>query len=195
MLNVAQFVEKVIHQNINNGVGDQIQDQTLVKDVFRVFHGFYGVLFISKFATGQVNSQGKDKGILSARNVWAFELHKFDRVTVGAAIEVCKIMHQQFPPSLPEFLGHCKALQPRKTYQAVAPEIEMGQRLRSEYAKHARGINAKHANRARDRMIGDVEKPSGLAGLKLAIAAAVGAAGGDECTELLRLDRMLATKR
>lgn len=193
MHNAEQLAEKAIH-GAKTQATDAL-DQTLVKDVFRAFHGYYGVLFTSKFSTGEVNGDGKDKGILSARTVWAHELRKFGRETVGAAINACKLAHKQYPPSLPEFLEHCQALVIRKVYKPAVPEIEMGQGLRSAYARRAREINAKHAKRAIDKMTGYVELPKGLDGLKQAIAGAVGAAGGDESKELLRLDRLFAVKQ
>lgn len=193
MHNVAQLAEKAI-LGAKTQAADAL-DQTLVKDVFRAFHGFYGVLFTSKFATGEVNSQGKDKGILSARSVWTYELRKFSRDTVGAAIDACKIEFKKFPPSLPEFLEHCRAKHPRMAYKSAVPEIEMSQGLRSAYARSAREINAKHAQRAMDKITGYVALPKGLDGLKQAIAGAVSAAGGDECNELLRLDRLFSVKR
>lgn len=193
MSNIAKLAEKAI-LGAKNQAADTL-DKTLVSDVFVALHGFYGVLFISKFATNEVDSNGKDKGILSAKRVWASELARFDRDTVKLAIEACKTEHKQYPPSLPEFLDHCKARTIRKVYQPAVPEIGMSQGLRSEYSKCSREINEKHNQRAMDRKTGYVEVPTGLDGLKQCIAAAVGAAGGDECKELLRLDRLFAVKR
>jgi hypothetical protein len=192
MSNVAELAQKAIH-GAKNHTEDPL-DKVLVSDVFVALHGFYGVLFISKFATGEMDSSGKDKGIVSAKRVWASELSKFDRDTVGAAIATCKTEHKQYPPSLPEFLDHCKARQIRQTYKPAVPEIAMSQGLKTEYARRAREVNAKHDQRAIDRKTGYVEVPTGLDGLKQCIAAAVGAAGGDECKELLRLDRLFAAK-
>lgn len=192
MSNVANLAEKAI-LGAKNQATDAL-DQTLVIDVFKALHAFYGVLFTSKFATGEINAEGKDRGIVSARNIWASRLQQFDRDTVKAAIAQCEIEHKQYPPSLPEFLDHCKARQIRPAYKPAVPEIGMSQGLRSEYAKRSREINEKHNQRAIDRKTGYVELPTGLDGLKQAIAGAVAAAGGDECKELLRLDRMFAPK-
>lgn len=192
MRNVAELAQKAIHEAKNQA--EDTLDKVLVSDVFVALHGFYGVLFISKFATQEVDSNGKDKGIVSAKRVWASELARFDRGTVGAAIEACKVEHKQYPPSLPEFLELCRARVIRKAYRPEIPAIEMGQPLRSEYARRAREINEKHDQRAIDRKTGYVEVPTGLDGLKQCIAAAVGAAGGDECKELLRLDRLFSVK-
>jgi hypothetical protein len=191
MPNIAKLAEQAIKEA---AAPAGVPDQRLVKDVFIFFHGFYGTLFSAKYATGEVDAEQKDKGILSARKVWAHELRKFERETVREAIDACKLVHQKFPPSLPEFLQFCREAQPRATYRPAVPEIPMGQALRSEYARRAREINAKHDQRAITRQTGYIELPQGLDGLKLAIANAVSAAGGDECRELLRLDRLFAPK-
>lgn len=190
MSNVASLAEKAIHQNQNQAT--DVLDKTLVSDVFVAMHGFYGVLFISKFATNEVDSNGKDKGILSAKRVWASELAPFDRETVRAAIETCKTEHKQYPPSLPEFLDHCKARTTRKSYKPSVPEIEMSQGLRSQYARRAREINEKHDKRAIDRKTGYIELPQSLAGLMQAVAGAVGLAGGDEVAKLRSLESHFA---
>lgn len=193
MSNVYDLAQKYVNTDKNQT--ETKVDKTLVTDVFVALHGFYGVLFISKFQTGEVDEHGKDKGIVSAKKVWAYELSRFDRDTVAAAIESCKTEHKQYPPSLPEFLEHCKARTIRKTYKPAVPEIAMSEGLRSEYARRARAINEKHNQRAIDKKTGYVELPTGLDGLKQAIASAVGAAGGDEANELLRLDRIFAKRK
>lgn len=172
----------------------QPRDDTIVKDVFRALHGFYGTLFTSKFATGEADANGKDKGILSARMVWSHELQKYDRRTVAQALDSCKALHQEFPPSLPQFIALCAANAPRKVYKPAVPEIGMSQAVRSVYAKKAREINLRHANNAIAKRVGFIEIEPGLQGLKIAIASAVAAAGGDEVQELLRLDRMFSMK-
>jgi hypothetical protein len=192
MSNVVELAQKAIY-GAKNHTEDAL-DKVLVSDVFVALHGFYGVLFISKFATGEIDSSGKDKGIMSAKRVWASELSKFDRDTVGAAISACKTEHGKYPPSLPEFLRLCEAFKPRKTHKSEILAIEMGQSLRSAYARRAREIIEKHNQRAIDKKTGYIEVPTGLDGLKQCIAAAVGAAGGDESKELLRLDRLFAVK-
>lgn len=172
----------------------QPRDDTIVKDVFRALHGFYGTLFTSKFATGEADASGKDKGILSARMVWSHELQKYDRKTVSQALDSCKALHQEFPPSLPQFIALCAANAPRKVYTPAVPEIGMSQAARSVYAKRAREINLKRAHDAISQKVGYFEIQPGLGGLKSAIANAVATAGGDEGKELLRLDRLFPLK-
>jgi hypothetical protein len=164
-------------------------DESIVNNVFKVFHGFYGNLFLGKFASGVTDSAGRDKGVASARTVWAFSLRKFSEQTVVSALDRCQTLHAEFPPSLPQFLAVCAACAPRRVYQPTNA-IGMSNELRSQYARQARAINAKHEARAVRRKTGFVALPSTLDGLKQAIASAAGEAGGNEAAELLRLDRM-----
>ena len=168
-------------------------------NVFRVLHGFYGNLFLSKFASGQVHESGQEKGadmgVTSAKSIWAHGLRKFDAGVVRAALNQCLTEHLKFPPSFPEFLALCSANQPRETYRHTTPALPMDGKLRSEHAAKARAINAKHAQKAANRATGYVEAVEGLDGLKQAIANAVASAGGDEVCELVRLDRLLSPKK
>jgi hypothetical protein len=171
------------------GAAQPKPDESIVNNVFKVFHGYYGNLFLSKFASGVTDTAGRDKGVASARTVWAFSLRKFSEQTVVAALDRCQALHPEFPPSLPQFLAVCAACAPRKVYQPTNA-IEMSGTLRSKYARDARAINEKHADIARLRTTGYKPLPEGLDGLKQAIANAIGCAGGDEAGALLKLDRM-----
>ncbi len=155
-----------------------------VNNVFKVFHGFYGNLFLSKFATGALDADGADGGITSAKQIWAHGLRDFDGGTVKSALSQCITEHPQYPPSLPQFVALCRANKPREAYRAPQPVIGMSQELRSKYARHAQ--------RAIDKRTGFIEIEPGLQGLKRAIANAVATAGGDEVAELRRLDAMFS---
>ncbi|MCY1166569.1 hypothetical protein D9M73_65110 [compost metagenome] len=168
-------------------------DETTVNNVFKVMHGYYGNLFLSKFATGVVDDRGRDKGVGSARTVWAHSLRAFPDGVVLTALERCQVQHPDFPPSLPQFLALCKACAPREAYKPETPAIGMSQKLRSRNAAKAREINERHAARAAGRPTG-AAADTGLQALKALIAGAVAAAGGDEVAELRRLDRMYATE-
>jgi hypothetical protein len=176
-----------------------------VNDVFKVFHGFYGNLFLSKYSTGQVGKagdvnasgrsiEGQDLGVLSAKQIWSHGLRGFDRSTIKSALTQCMERNPEFPPSLPQLVALCKAAQPRAAYVPDIPAIAMGAPLRSRYAAQAREINAKHAAQVVQKRLGAIEFAPGIDGLKQAIAGAVGAAGGDEVHELLRLDKLLAKR-
>lgn len=162
-----------------------------VNNIFKVMHGFYGNLFLSKFASGEVGEQG-DKGIVSARQIWGHGLRKFGPGTVKAALAQCIEAHPEFPPSLPQFVALCRANAPREAYKPAQQAIGMSQELRSKYARQAREINARQAQRAIDKRTGFIEIEPGLQGLKRAIANAVATAGGDEVAELRRLDAMFS---
>ena len=165
--------------------------------VFKTMQGMYGSLFLSKFSTGKTGADGSDAGIVSARDVWAMALQRFDVATVVTALERLLSDFPEFPPSLPQFVALCHACRPRETYRTAQPAIGISQTLRSEYAAKAREINEKHAKRAVDKRLGaqaDMGSDDGLDGLKSAIANAVACAGGDEVATLLRLDAMLAPK-
>lgn len=166
----------------------------VVNNIFKVFHGFYGNLFLAKFSTGDVDPQGGDAGIVSARQIWGHGLRDFDAGTVKAALAQCMERHPEFPPSLPQFVALCAANKPREVYRPAVPALEMSQSLKSAYSARAREINERHAQRAIDRKTGYVELPQTLDGLKAAIANAVATAGGDEVRELRRLDAMFAPK-
>lgn len=161
--------------------------------VFKMMHGFYGTLFLSKYSSGLVDPAGKDLGIQSARKVWAHGLREFDESVLIEAMGRCKTKHVEFPPSLPQFVVLCQQSLPPKLYISAAPAIGMGQQLRSSYARRARETIARKTAEALERNSGRVNVPQGLDGLKQAIADAVRCAGGDEAQELVRLDSILPT--
>lgn len=162
--------------------------------VFKVMHGFYGNLFLSKFSSGQLNDAGDDIGVVNARSIWGHGLRDFEESTIKTALANCMDRHPEFPPSLPQFVILCRAAAPRKAYQTAVPEIEMSQGLRSEYARKAREINAKHDEVARARVTGFKPLEMSLDGLKQNIAQAIALAGGDEAAALTRLEREIAPR-
>ncbi len=155
-------------------------------NVFKVLHGFYGNLFLSKFASGETDAAGVDQGVVSARRIWAYGLREFDVSTVKTALQQCMERYTEFPPSFPQFRALCAANKPREVYRPAQPAIGMGQGLRSRYAAQARAINERHAQARPGRR----EPVDGLDGLAQAIADAVATAGGDEAAELRRMSGM-----
>ncbi len=147
-------------------------------NVFRVMHGFYGNLFLSKFATGEARADGGDGGVASARGIWAHGLRPFAVETVKTALSRTMDAHPEYPPTLPQFVALCKACAPREVYRVALPPPAID---RAEQAKKARELleNIRAAKPA-------VNGPDLL---KQAIADAVRCAGGDEGAELARLDR------
>jgi len=185
MSNVANIAEATIKR------AAALPNTEGANNVFKVLHGFYGNLFLSKFATGQERG-GEDFGVVSARQIWAHALRDTPPHAVKSALGQCLDKHPEFPPSLPQFVALCRANTPRETFAPATPAIGMSQALRSQYAARARAINEKYRQKAVDRKTGYVELPQSLDGLKQAIANAFAAAGGDEAAELRRLDAMFA---
>lgn len=193
-------MSKSVHElaQVAGQVFESVIDESDVKHVFKVLHGFYGNLLLSKFATGRVVEKGahkgEDEGIVNARAIWAHALRKHGPETIKVALARCQAAHPEFPPSAPQFVALCDASRPREVHMGPRA-IGMSNELRSVYARRAREINAKHAARARAVATGERELPRTLDGLKLAIADAVSCAGGDEPATLTRLDRELAPRR
>lgn len=191
-------VSAIAERAVGAASQEQRQDAVRVSNrVFKTLQGMYGSLFLSKFSTGKVLPNGGDAGVISARDVWAVSLQRFDAGTVGTALDRVLTDFPEFPPSLPQFVALCHACRPREAYKPAENVIGMSQTLRSEYAAKAREINEKHAKRAVDKRLGaqeDMGSHVGLDGLKSAIANAVACAGGDEVATLLRLDAMLAPR-
>jgi hypothetical protein len=154
-------------------------------NVFRVMHGFYGNLFLSKFATGEVLANGGDGGVASARTIWAHGLRSFDVETVKTALARTMDTHPEYPPTLPQFVALCKACAPGRVYQHPAPSIAMGAELRAQRTKAARDAALKAVSPAPEKQTPAV----GLQVLNQLIAQAVGLAGGDEAKTLIRFDR------
>jgi len=150
-------------------------------NVFRVMHGFYGNLFLSKFATGDVTADGGDGGVASARTIWAHGLRDFDLSTVKTALARVMDAHPEFPPTLPQFVQLCKACAPRPVYRDTLPPPKPNPDIAKKARERLEAIKAGMAA---------IAQPDGLAPLKRAIADAVRCAGGDEGATLARMDRM-----
>lgn len=173
---------------------DAAEASKAVRSLFMLFHGMYGNLFLSRYATGELDHEGKDKGVKSAMVIWQSDLARFDGDVLRAAAERCKADHVKFPPTLPEFLVICRALQPRRTHFEAQGAIAMSDGLKSSYTARARAqaMATYRANVAAE--VGAVRVDGGLSGLLQLVAAAVGLAGGDEVGALRRLDAVAAPR-
>lgn len=187
-------ISKITVDSVESVAAISHENAKTAGDVFKSMHGFYGTLFLSKFQTGQVDKDGKDMGIQSARAVWASVLGRYPRDVVGMALDAVLDSHPEFPPSLPEFAAICKARMPAKTYKHSPLAIGMSSELISLYSREAREAAMKNIKRTIDAETGYKKLSAGLAGLKEAIANAVATAGGDEVAELLRLDRIFSKR-
>ncbi len=157
----------------------------MAQRIFRAMHGQYGNLFLSKFATGEV-VHGEDAGVVSAMQQWGHGLRRYDEQTVRAALTQCLVDHTEYPPNLPQFLKICEARRPREAYQPRVIALPVDPALVAKRGAEAREKLASMAEEMRRR------DAAGLTPLKQAIANAVATAGGNEATELVRLDRLLS---
>lgn len=128
MTDLATLAEQAVHEAAHK---TQRAESPLVRKLFLVMHGAYGNLFVSKFATGETDAAGKDKGIRAAMMVWDAALAKFDAGVVELAASRLKREHPDFPPNLPQFEKLCDAATPRKTHAELegvprlpAPKLE-----------------------------------------------------------------------
>ncbi|MBT9462540.1 hypothetical protein [Hydrogenophaga sp.] len=162
--------------------------QAGVKGLFMLFHAWYGTLLLSRYTTGDVDAEGKDRGIKSAMVVWQHELDGFDGDVVRAAAERCKVDHSKYPPTLPEFVALCKAIQPRRPAPESQFKIPMSEGLRSSYTARARTEAMATYNARISVCMGMVKPGEGLDTVRALIAEAVRLAGGDEVATLRRLE-------
>jgi len=128
MADLATLAEQTVRQAAQQ---PQRAESPLVRKLFLVMHGAYGNLFVSKFATGEVDGAGKDKGIRAAMMVWDAALARFEPGVVELAAGRIRHAHPDFPPNLPQFEKLCEAAAPRKTHAELegvprlpAPKLE-----------------------------------------------------------------------
>lgn len=130
-------------------------ESPLIRKLFLMMHGSYGSLFVSKFATGEKDSAGKDKGIRAAMLVWGARLERYPADVIEVAMGRLTEAHAKFPPNLPEFIVLCDAAMPRQTYAqaaglpclpapAAAPVVPVVVVLRHDGKDWARKLMARH---------------------------------------------------
>lgn len=107
--------------SLTNYTPESVVSEDIAKHVFRVLHGAFGNLFLSRFATGQVED-GEDAGVKNARRMWAFGLRDYHVVTVKAALARVLDTGGEYPPTLPQLRALCAAISPR---QASVPAVDM----------------------------------------------------------------------
>ena len=90
------------------------QTSDMIRKLFLLMHGAYGNAFMSKFATGEKDGRGKDKGIRAAMLVWDAKLATYPSQTVDRAVSKLQEHFKTFPPGLFEFEELCKSLLPPK---------------------------------------------------------------------------------
>jgi hypothetical protein len=161
---------------------------------FTGLHSFYGSMFLSKFATGQLEN-GMDVGVVSAKKNWGWALRNFTNKTVKRALaDIAENPASKFRsqiPHLPEFCALCREFAPvAPKSDTLALTTRPDPKARTERAEKNRAMVA----RMRYKPEAEAVAAPGLDALKQAIASAVATAGGDEAAELRRLDAMLAPR-
>lgn len=112
MSDIATLAAKAINDAQQQPKGES----PVIRKLFLLLHGSYGNLFTSKFATGERDANGKDKGIRAAMMVWEAALAKYPPDVIESAASRLTTECPEFPPNLPQFEAICKAVMPRKTY-------------------------------------------------------------------------------
>jgi hypothetical protein len=192
---MSNITEAIQQANIGSKQPERQGDpEALAKGLFMLFHGWYGNLLLGRYATGDIDAKGKDRGTKSAMITWGAALSRFDSDIVRAAADRCEFDHPKFPPTLPEFTAICRAIQPRRRSADQVASIEMSGELRSRYSAQARSVVMAAYQSRLSSKAGTVEIPDGLAGLCQLVARASALAGGDEAEILLRLDRAPSAK-
>lgn len=144
-----------------------------IRKLFAVLHGAYGNQFISKFATGEKDEEGRDKGIRVAMKVWEQKLSKYPGDVIETAAGRVQADHAEFPPNLPQFEKLCEAAMPRKTYAEIAglpalPPPAPVAPMKVDYSKKNDGKDWARAIMARSEA-GDKIRPYTLTSAKQAL--------------------------
>lgn len=132
MRDISTLAQQGIQHAVPTAQAEQpLQVNPVVRKLFMLLHGAYGNLFAAKFATGEKDSQGRDKGIRAAMKVWESALAKFPADVIETATGRLTAEHLDFPPNLPQFEAICRALTPRNTHAELhgyamlpAPKLE-----------------------------------------------------------------------
>lgn len=179
---------------IGSGEPEIVMNDEGIRHVFKVLHGFYGNLFLSKWQTGTTDDSGEDQGIANARRIWAYSLREHAIDDIKLALRRCQTVHTEFPPSLPQFLALCDAIKPRPVSTAIHPNFRPELTMSPEARAAWRAEQRRKATEAAHRQAAAAE-PTGLDVLKQCIATAARDAGGDEVATLLQLDRIFTPAR
>lgn len=86
------------------------------RKLFVVLHGAYGSAFLSKFHTGQLGTDGQDKGVRMAMLVWDSALAQYADDVVELAVGRVKRASPEFAPTLPMIEKECEAAKPIETF-------------------------------------------------------------------------------
>lgn len=114
MNHVQDLAESAIDGGAHHRV--RAEPSQWIRKLFVVLQAAYGNIFLAKFATGELNEAGEDKGVRAALLVWERDLIAFAPDVIEAAVARCREESPKFPPNLPEVVQACKSITPRKSY-------------------------------------------------------------------------------
>lgn len=122
-----------------------------VDRIFYRMQGLYGSLWLQRWKTGEINADGADLGLLSAKAVWAEALAGVSGEAISAAITACQAI--SLPPTLPEFLSLCRDAMRRSDATPklrYVPTDEEREQQREAAERIAAATKAKQAQRIDD---------------------------------------------
>lgn len=94
-----------------------------VDRLFDRMQGFYGSLWVDRWRSGELDANGRDRGLLNAKATWCIELGGFvdQSERIQKAIEACRSC--KLPPTLPEFMELCRQASPNVVLALPAPKV------------------------------------------------------------------------
>lgn len=110
MHNISNFTA----QEIKATAQQKLEVSARTRKLFMIFHASYGSLFTSKFSTGELNSEGSDKGMRAALLVWDRSLNNYEDDVIEKATKKIQLENLNFPPNLGHFIKKCEELKIQK---------------------------------------------------------------------------------
>jgi len=170
----------------------------LANRVFKLLHGAYGTLFLSRYATGEIDGDGADLGVKNARRVWAHYLSDVPHAAIFGAINRMPKEHLEFPPSAAQFRALCMReadeIKAKDKVEEARKALPASGKAFSDATKRSREAAFHSISQAR-RLDRSVQVSEGLELLISVVAEAVANGGGDEVGELRRLNQMFAHRK
>jgi hypothetical protein len=83
-----------------------------VEWIFARWRRRYGNHAITRYETGVIGANGKDKGLADAVEEWAHEFCRIGPKVAHDAMTRAEAAHPRWPPTLPEFMLHVAAVTP-----------------------------------------------------------------------------------
>ena len=137
-----------------------------VDRLFDRMQGFYGSLWVDRWRSGELDANGRDRGLLNAKATWCVELGGFvdQSERIQKAIEACRSC--KLPPTLPEFMELCRQASPNVVQALPAPKVspdvarERAAQIQNGAAGLARKSGYDHKKWAKDILANPKAYPS-----------------------------------